>query len=449
MTHEKLKDITSLSTFRYPFPKELLKKTDEMRLFIEKFWKLNRTAVNKDTDKLVEYLKKELDADIVEANSCEECLSWIIPENWNVIKGQLRTKEGDVIVDFNENPLYLWTHSTSFKGEISREELFDKHISTNINMPDDIVYHYNNGYKYKARDWGFSIPYNILKNMDDSSYIVDIETELKYNNTLKVVDAFLPGRKDETIFFMAHTCHPAQVSDGIGNIAIAIEEYNYLKSLNERKYSYRFLFGPEYFASAAYLSKAHKSKIDNLRYGIYLDMLSNHELMGFQSSMQGNSLIDCIVKNIFKNHLINYLEKPYRKLWGNDEMFFNGNSFMIPMIGIGRGMHRDYHHSSDNLENVDLYHLAESVWILRRIIEAFEKDFIPSLNYKGPLYLSRYGLEFNVEIMKNIEIMQVLANGKNSCVDIALELDMDIFLVLNFFHKLNEKGLIQEQGMIK
>lgn len=438
-----LKDITSLSSINYPFPNYLLEKTKEMKEFINKFWMLNRTAVNEDTDKLVNYLKDSLDAEIIEVKSGEECLSWVIPENWKVKKAQLKTKDGRVVVDFQENPLYLWTHSVSYKGEISRDDLIDKHVSFNPKMPDEIIYHYKHGYNYKSREWGFSIPYSIVKEMNEEKYHVNIETELNNDNTIKVVDAYLPGERDETIFIMAHTCHPAQISDGIGNIAVAIELYNHLKSFKTRKYSYRFLFGPEYFASAAYLAKADKEKISNLSFGVYLDMLSNHELMGFQHSMQGNSLMDKILKNVFDNHLPNYIERPYRMLWGNDEMFFNGQGFLIPTAGVGRGMHRDYHHSSDNLENIDNYHLAESTWILMRVIQAFENDFVPKLKYYGPLYLSRYNLSFDANIMENLEFIQALADGKNSCVDIALELGLDIFSILEYFGVLEKKNLIE------
>lgn len=447
-SQENLKDITSLSNINYPFPNHLLEKAKDMKEFISKFWMLNRTSVNEDTDKLAKYLKDKLNAEIIKANSGEECLSWIIPENWKVKKAQLKTKNGQVVVDFEDNPLYLWTHSVSYKGEISKDELLDKHVSFNPKMPDEIIYHYKHGFKYKSRKWGFSIPYSIVKEMNEEKYLVNIETELNNGNTIKVVDAYLPGEKEDTIFIMAHTCHPAQVSDGIANIAVAIELFNYLKSLKKRKYSYRFLFGPEYFGSAAYLAKADKERISNLKFGIYLDMLSNHEVMGFQHSMQSNSLMDKILKNIFDNHLPIYIERPYRKLWGNDEMFFNGQSYLIPTTGVGRGMHRDYHHSSDNLENTDVYHLAESTWILMRVVQAFEYDFVPELKYSGPLYLSRYNLTFDAKVMENIEFIQALADGKNSCIDIAIELGLDIFSIFECFSVLEKNDLIEKKERI-
>jgi aminopeptidase-like protein len=250
--------MSSRSTFKYPFPVSLLAKRERMHSLVEKYWKLNRTAVNPDTDKLVDYLRKEMEANVLEVKSGDECLTWRIPKHWVVRKGQLRKKDGTIIADFEWNPLYLWTHSISFVGEISHKELIANHVYTDPDRPEEIPYHYRNGYRYDAKEWGFSLPYKVVEQMNDSIYEVEIDTVLDNEGTLKVVDAFLPGEKKETIFFMAHTCHPALVSDGIACIAVAVELFHYLKTLEKRRYSYRFLFGPEYFAAAAYLANAKK-----------------------------------------------------------------------------------------------------------------------------------------------------------------------------------------------
>jgi len=440
--------MSSRSTFKYPFPVSLLAKRERMHSLVEKYWKLNRTAVNPDTDKLVDYLRKEMEANVLEVKSGDECLTWRIPKHWVVRKGQLRKKDGTIIADFEWNPLYLWTHSISFVGEISHKELIANHVYTDPDRPEEIPYHYRNGYRYDAKEWGFSLPYKVVEQMNDSIYEVEIDTVLDNEGTLKVVDAFLPGEKKETIFFMAHTCHPALVSDGIACIAVAVELFHYLKTLEKRRYSYRFLFGPEYFAAAAYLANAKKSAIESLKFGVYLDMLSNHEPLGFQYSMQGDSYIDKVVRNVFKSHVEFFVECPYRQLWGNDEMFYNGPGFLIPTIGIARGMHREYHYDSDNIDNMDLYHMVESLWILMRIVEVFETDFVPVVRYKGPLYLSRYNLYVDPTIdqkgARNLEKMQSMADGNYSCLEIADILEVDYFKVRHFFNKLIEKGLAEK-----
>ena len=436
------------STFKYPFP--VSSGIDKRRMYrlIERFWKLNRSAVSPDTDLLVDYLCSELNARTVEAKSSAECLTWRVPKRWWVRKGQLRKKNGTIIADFADNPLHLWTHSISFVGEVKRDELIQQHIYTDQKRPHEIPYHYRNGYKYEAREWGFSLSYQVVEKLADSVYEVEIDADLDDEGSLKVVDAFLPGELKDTIFIMAHTCHPALVSDGIANIAIAVELYHYLSSLPKRRFSYRFIFGPEYFAAAVFLANAESETIKNLTYGVFLDMLSSHEPIGFQHSMQGDSRMDKIVRNILASHVETFLERPFRGLWGNDEAFYNGPGFNIPTVGLGRGMHREYHYDTDNIENMNMYHMQESAWILSRIVEIFETDYVPLRRYNGPLYLSRFDLYVDPTKdhlgARNLDRIQVLMDGERSCMDIAETMNTDFFLVLDLCDRMEEKRLIDK-----
>ena len=139
--------------------------------------------------------------------------------------------------------------------------MLNNHVSTDKDRPHEFTYQYRNGYRSWIREWGFSIPYNTVKDLNDEQYLVEIDSDLDTNITVKAVDAFLPGKHKETIFIMAHTCHPGIVSDGLGCIAVAVELYHWLKSRENLKYSYRFIFGPEYFGALSWLTKAPQSDI--------------------------------------------------------------------------------------------------------------------------------------------------------------------------------------------
>jgi len=434
------------SSIGHPFPPSMdgLKKI--MMDFISKYWTLNRSPVNPDTDKLIDGIKKEIpEGSIIEAQSGSDCLTWIVPQRWKVRHAMIKDVAGNTIADYKNSPLHLWMHSVGFKGIVGREELF-KHIISDPSRPDEFRFHYRNSFKYGVREWGFSLPHNIASAMTDDQYHVDISAELDDNGTIKVFNAFLPGKIKDTILFMAHTCHPGQVSDGLANIAVLIELYRHLKALKNRKYSYRFLFGPEFFAAAAYLEKASAAEIKNIKYGVYCDMLSSHEPIGFQTSFKGDTLIDAVVENVMDSHSNFVIKRGYRQLWGNDETFFNGPGYEIPMAGIGRGMHREYHYNTDNLENADSYHLVESLWILERITEVFETDFVPILKYSGTLYQSRYGLYIDPTKDQNaadiMEASQIMMDGTRSIMDIARELNADYFFIRDFAKKMLELKLI-------
>lgn len=445
----------SQSTMKYPFPPSMLALRKPMEEFIGRYWRLNRSAASPDTDKLIEGIRKEIPkGTVIEAPCGGECLrgdtagNWEVPPRWVVRKGQLRRTSGEVLADFDRNPLVLWMHCIGFEGRVSREELL-RHVASDPRRPDEVLFRYQAGYRYGAREWGFSLPHRLVETLTDSEYQVSIDADLDNRGTLKVFNAFLPGRLKETVFFMAHTCHPAQAADGLANIAVLIELHRHLAGLAERQYSYRFLFGPEYFGSAVYLDRAPREEVAALRHGLYCDMLSCHEPLGHQPSFRGDARIDAVLDTVLPTHSAFAFKRPYRRMWGNDEMFFCGPGFEIPMAAIGRGHSeatpREYHYDSDNPEAVDGYHLVESLWVLQRVVEVFETDRVPTRKFVGPVRQSRYGLAVDATAARESYDLQdaipILMDGRRSILDIARERGADFFAVRDFVGKMAGCGL--------
>lgn len=420
---------------------------NNMYNLISRYFALNRTPVSEATNKLTEHICDLLNCRYIDVPSGKECLTWIIPKHWNVHEGYLARMDGTKIIDFKKNPLHLWTHSVSFKGEVSREKL-EEHLFYNKERPDWIPYHYRNGYRYDVQEWGFCLSYNQYRQLTDSKYIVCIDADLDNNGSMKIVDYWLKGSHVDTIFFAAHTCHPAIATDGLSCVAVATELFRELKTKESLRYSYRLILGPEYFAGAAFLSTVSETEIKVLRGGIYLDMLGNSQPFGYQLSFQGNSYLDKIVQNVFKYHVKSYISRPYRKLWGNDEMFYNGPGYLIPTLGIGGAPYDEYHFDQDNLEFLDCHQLEQARQLLLKIIDVVEMDYVPVLQYRGPLYQSRFGVYVDPKLdskgYESIEAIQILIDGKRSCFDISHELDIDFFFVRAFCDQLSEKELLQK-----
>ncbi len=168
---------------------------------------------------------------------------------------------GKVIADFSENPLYLWTNSINFQGIISKEEL-SKHIFTDKKRPNLIPYHYKQGFSIKADNWGFSLPYNVWSNMNDSEYEVDIQVDI-HNNENMLTGVSTVGNGGKTYIFAAHTCHPAQGIDGLSNVALLTQIFKKLQSM-ELKNTYKFVFGPEYYAAAVFLERLSDDDLEKV-----------------------------------------------------------------------------------------------------------------------------------------------------------------------------------------
>jgi aminopeptidase-like protein len=224
------------------------------------------------------------------------------------------------------------------------------------------------------------------------------------------------------------------VNDGIACIALLMECFRYLQNQPHRKYTYRLILGPEYYAAAAVLQ--HGTQIEHIHYGIFLDMLANSHPLSFSRSFDGNSYIDKIARNVLQQHEPDYVEAPYRGLYGNDEMFYDGPDYKIPTLGLCRYPFQFYHTELDDLEHCDFEKLEQSLNLLLEIIDVFETDCIPSRAYKGPLYLSKYNLyidpKINPQGYTHLQEAQILMDGTRSCLEIAQQLGIDYSFVRAF-----------------
>ena len=387
---------------------------------IKKHIHTSRTPVSKESNQLVQDIADILNAEVISAKSGSEVLTWVIPEYWHVKKGVLKRLNGEVIADFSENPLYLWTNSINFQGIISKEEL-SKHIFTDKKRPNLIPYHYKQGFSIKADNWGFSLPYNVWSNMNDSEYEVDIQVDIN-NNENMLTGVSTVGNGGKTYIFAAHTCHPAQGIDGLSNVALLTQIFKKLQSM-ELKNTYKFVFGAEYYAAAVFLERLSDDDLEKVNGAFFLDIIGANTYFAFSSSFFGDSFVDKVVEHIFAHKIINYEKRGYRDLIGNDEMFYNGPYYRIPTITLGQILPKYYHTSDDNYSNICFNKIDEYEKLIFDIIDIIETDYIPVLKYKGPLCLSRHGLFMDIKVNPDAyihtEAMQILADGSRSCFDIA------------------------------
>ena len=411
---------------------------------IKKHALTSRTPVSDESNALVEDIAKILDANIIKSNALSECLTWIIPKYWHVRSGYLKSKSGEVIADFHINPLYLWTHSISFSGTLSKKEL-ESHVLYDMSRPNSIPYHYRNGFKYKSLEWGFCLPYNVWSNMNDDEYIVHIDADLNDKGFMLTGDCFIQGENKDTYLFSAHSCHPAQCIDGLTNLYVITKVFIELKK-RKTKNSYRFVFGPEYYAAAAFLANTDDDEIKNIKGAIYADLFGAGKTLAFSTSFQGDTFIDKVVENVYKYSGQPYNKFGYRQLIGNDEMFYNGPYYNIPTVTLAENFPDNYHSDKDNYDSIDFDRLKEEESLILKIIEILETDYIPVLTYKGPLYQYRYDIYIdygsNPQGYIYYETMQILADGKNSCFDIACKIDIDFFFVKQFFDTLIDYNLV-------
>lgn len=405
---------------------------------INDIWFKRRDIVSDGYDESIRYISKLIPMKIHEIPSGTKCWTWTVPEKWSVKEAYIEDIKGDRMVDLKDNPLHVMSYSLPINKIVKREELM-KHLYTNPSRPAAIPFEF----KYYEKDWGFCVQHSRLKEFKDDSYKVHIDSKLA-KGALKVGDCTIKGSTDETIVLAAHLCHPAMVNDGLSGVAVLVD---IAKRMSKRKnhYTYKFLIMPETIGSIAYLSQNEKI-IPDMRCGIFLEMLGNDNKHALQLTRQGNTAVDRVSRYVFKKRATDFREGAFRKIIVNDEMVFNGPGIDIPMVSISRFPYPEYHTSDDNPGIVKKDNLTESRDIILEILDIMDKDYCPKRKFKGPVFLSGFGLwvdwRSDKKLNENIDHIMMRLEGDRSVFDIAEELDMDFYEVLGFIDKFLEKKLV-------
>lgn len=415
----------------------------EVLEFLKKHTPTNRAGVCEPCNDVIEDMHSLLGGEVLSIPTDSECLTWLIPKLWSVREAYIESN-GKRVLDFKSHPVTLSSYSESFDGELSFEEL-DAHLITDPDHPNRIPYDFRFQYNLKCNGWAFCLPHHQYKEIfkTGAQYRVKIDTELK-KGEMKILDYTLPGNSKETILMTSHICHPGQLNDGLSGAAAGFEMMNYLKSLPSRKYTYRYVIYPEYFGSVAFLAKA--KNLDHIKYGLFLDRLAHSNRLGFSQSFNESSYVNRLVKSVFMDFDRKPLVTGYRELDANDEVFFDGPDFEIPMACIAREKMNSEHSSEDSFENADFNKYDEALKVIKSVVDAFEKDYTPVRNFKGLLYLSRYDIDRDgkrePEKAIAMDKIQILMNGKRSCVEIADELNISFNDVYSFAEAMRQKGLV-------
>ena len=193
--------------------------------------------------------------------------------------------------------------------------------------------------------------------------------------------------------------------------------------------------------------------IPEFKAGIFLEMLGNDARHALQTSRSGDTYLDRVAKAVIKSRLKDFTVGPFRKIVGNDEMAFNGPGVDVPMISISRAIpgfphYPEYHTSDDTPAIISEDRLMESRDLVLKILDTIEQDYIPLRKFKGPVFLSGYGLwidwRINKKLNQSIEQIMLRLEGSQTVFEIAQELGMNFEEVKDYIDKFVDKGLVEK-----
>lgn len=424
---------------------------------------LNRNIVSDEFNESLEYLSKYIDLKVHRYKTGSECWTWNIPPKWKIKDGYIKNKEGLELVSFKNCPLHVMSYSVPVRLTIKGDELLE-HVHVHKEIPHAIRFEFS----YYKPNWGFCLTHeqkNRIKT--DEVYEVFIDSEF-VDDYLSVGEYTICGKSDEYIFFLCHLDHPFQVNDGLIGVAVNVALATLLKE-KDHYYNYTFLFVPETIGSIAFLSH-NEDLISKIRYSVFVEMVGLDNPLILQKSYKGDELI-----NRYAQYAMSKLQGaeetyPYLTVAANDEKVFNSPGVGIPSISVTRidqstrldekkevyqgdkyvliPPYPEYHTHLDNLENVFLKRVNETIEFLYDLCCIIENDFIPVRVFKGPVFLSKYDLwvdwRTNPKMNENVMWIMYYLEGDMTAFEIAEKLNLDFNEVVDLLNRFHANSLIEQ-----
>lgn len=422
--------------------------------FIRNLYPLHRTLVSDDIDLSLEIIRGHLpsrflkDFQIIQVPSGTKCWTWKAPKKYTVQEAYIeRISDGARIADFHINALHLVSYSRPIDRICSYEELIG-HLFYSKKRPNALPWKFY----YYVDDWGFCISYNQFQKLSvDDTFRVVIDCEF-IDDALKIGELLIKGVSDDELLIVTNICHPYQVNDSITGVSAILNVLHHLSEDDLQK-TFRILFLPETIGSICYFAQDEK-RAEKIKYGIFTEMLGNDNTLALQHSFQKDTLIDTLAEYALKDIVgDNYRKGDFRTIVGNDELVTNGPGLGIPTVSISRSKitldsFDEYHTSDDNPLMLIENNLDEAAHVIEKIIKLFDENYTPKRLFKGPVFLSGFGLwgiwddipngkEFLDQLMYHLE-------GDLSVFEIAQKIKLDYKNTKRILDAFYSHGLIEK-----
>jgi aminopeptidase-like protein len=373
-------------------------------------------------------------------------LDWTVPPEWNIRDAWIADASGARVVDFRASNLHVVNYSVPVRARMSLAEL-RPHLHALPDHPDWIPYRTS----YYAESWGFCLRQRQLDALPDGDYDVCIDSTLAPGH-LSYGELVLPGDAPEEVLVSTHVCHPSLCNDNLSGIAVATALARELAARPRRRWTYRFVFAPGTIGAIVWLAQ-HREVVPRIRAGLTMMCLGSAHPFTYKRTLAGDAEIDRAAAVVLRDRgagdpLIDFF--PY----GYDERQYNSPGFRAPVGSVMRGRHGmfpEYHTSADDLGFVSAERLAESLEVVRGIVDVLEAnrryrnlapDGEPQLGKRG-LYRATGGT--NIPDL-NLAMLWVLtlSDGWHDLLAVAERAALPFATIRFAADRLREAGLLAE-----
>ena len=408
---------------------------------------INRSITGEGVRETLRYIQQIIpELTLHEVPTGTECFDWEVPQEWHIREATLKDDTGTTLVDFKNNNLHVVGYSTAVDTTMSFAEL-DEHLYYIKELPDAIPYITS----YYTKRWGICLSYNQYQTLDrHSMYHVKIDAS-HFDGSLTYAEVYLPGESEQEIFLSTYICHPSMANNELSGPVVAIALVEYIKSLKNRKYSYRVVFVPETIGSICYISKHLDVLKNNVIAGFNLTTIGDDRLYSFVPSRNGTSLADRAARHLLHHSgekviYYSFLDR------ASDERQYCFPGVDLPVVTICRSKYLEYpeyHTSLDNLDMISPKGLEGGFCIVKDTLELLERNEKYRITTLCEPQLGKRGLYptlSNKESRQMIIVMMnfiTYADGTKDLIEIADTINVDARTLYDIIESLKRVSLLE------
>ena len=371
---------------------------------------------------------------------------WTVPKEWNIREAYIEDENGHRVIDMQENNLHVVGYSAAVDRWVGLDEL-KRYIYTQPDQPEVIPYvtsYYEERYGFCMSEWQ-------KKSLLPGRYHMVIDSEL-FDGKMDYGELILPGQSEQEIFFSTYVCHPSMANNECSGPALMVELIRYVKTLQSRKYTYRFVVAPETIGAIAYLATENHLEYlkKHMKAGFVLSCVGDDRTYSYMPGRRGDTLADRVLRNVLLYHYPDY--KAYSFLQrASDERQYTAPGVDLPLCTFSRSLFRqypEYHTSADNMDLISPSGLQGSYDVMTQVIDALEANekyqvttlCEPQLGKRG-LYptLSQKGNDIEVATMCDLI---AYADGEHDLIDISNLIHVSLQKLIPIVNQLVWKGVI-------
>ena len=415
---------------------------------VERLWPILRSLTGEGNRASLGVIGETVPLTLHEVPSGTKVWSWTVPYEWNVREAYVQDMYSDWRVDWDDNHLHLLGYSEPINDQQIQLTKARDLFHTLPDQPDAIPYLTS----YYKRRWGFCLTENHFQQMNPRSrFLVHIDTTLE-PGSLTWAEAFYPGSNQDEILFSTYICHPNLANDNLSGMVVATRLAEYVDSLPNRRYSYRFVFAPETLGTLCFL-RHHVNRNGRAPIaGYVLTTLGGpgefHLKLSKRGSEQGYTLADKAAAHVLGWRRFSFTAT------GSDERQYCSPRVNWPVAVIGKPMfytYPEYHTSLDNLDFMKEEYLEQSLDVYKRIVDTIEANRrywaidpgVPKLDERG-LYPTLGGQKDQAKTVERVMEVYMFADGKHDLIDIADRLGEPVTETAVLASEMADKHVIEE-----